>query len=378
MILFGQTLEQLQAFCLAEGFPKFTAKQLCDWMYKKRVNDFDSMTNLSLKTRARLNEIASVGRKAPIDCQTSVDGTKKYLFEGSRAQKLEGSGSKELGGARAQEQNGSRTQEQEGTRAQGLNCFESVYIPTTDRATLCISCQKGCKMGCRFCVTGKQGFHGSLTAAEILNQLFSVPESEQLTNVVYMGMGEPMDNYEAVRQSIEVLTSEWGLAWSPQRITVSTVGVIPTLKRLLDETRCHVAVSLHNPFPVERESIMPVEKAYSITDVVKLLQQYNWRGQRRISFEYIMFRGLNDDIRHASALRSLLRGLPCRVNLIRFHASPDMPYRTSTDITIENFSNYLNDHGITCTVRASRGEDIMAACGLLAGKEQNGTTTQSD
>lgn len=341
MFLFGQTLEQLQALCLEEGFPKFTAKQLCDWMYKKRVNDFDSMTNISLKIRARLNEMGSVGRVLPVDCQTSVDGTKKYLFlVESSALRIESS-------------------------------VESVYIPTADRATLCISCQKGCKMGCRFCVTGKQGFHGSLTAADILNQVFSIPESEQLTNVVYMGMGEPMDNYEAVKQSVEVLTADWGLGWSPQRITVSSVGIIPTFKRMLDEMRCHVAVSLHNPFPEEREAIMPVERAYPIAEVVKLLNQYDWHHQRRISFEYIMFKGLNDDIRHASALCSLLRGLQCRVNLIRFHTSPDMPYRTSSDITIDRFCNYLNDHGITCTVRASRGEDIMAACGLLAGKQSD-------
>ena len=336
MTLFGLTLSQLQALCLQEGFPKFTAKQLCDWMYKKRVMDFDSMTNLSLKIRARLNEIAEVGRTAPIDCQTSVDGTKKYLFHVGT---------------------------QDSTLAASHNFIESVYIPSSDRATLCISCQKGCKMGCRFCVTGKQGFHGSLTATEILNQLF--------TNVVYMGMGEPMDNFDAVKQSVEVLTSDWGLGWSPQRITVSTVGIIPTLRRLLDEMRCHVAVSLHNPFPSEREEIMPVERAYSITEVVKLLRQYDWHGQRRISFEYIMFGGLNDDIRHASALRSLLKGLPCRINLIRFHTSTDMPYRTSPDNTIDKFCNYLNDHGVMCTIRASRGEDIMAACGLLAGQSES-------
>lgn len=346
MSLFGLTLSQLQSLCLQEGFPKFTAKQLCDWMYKKRVTDFDSMTNLSLKIRARLNEIAEVGRTAPIDCQTSVDGTKKYLFQASAEEPL---------------------------LAASHNCIESVYIPSSDRATLCISCQKGCKMGCRFCVTGKQGFHGSLTATDILNQLFSIPESEKLSNVVYMGMGEPMDNFEAVKQSVEVLTSDWGWGWSPQRITVSTVGIIPTLRRLLDEMKCHVAVSLHNPFPSEREAIMPVEKAYPIVDVVKLLRQYDWHGQRRISFEYIMFGGLNDDMHHASALRNLLKGLPCRVNLIRFHTSPEMPYRTSQDSTIDKFCNYLNDHGVICTIRASRGEDIMAACGLLAGKKRKGT-----
>ncbi|MBQ6956562.1 MAG: 23S rRNA (adenine(2503)-C(2))-methyltransferase RlmN [Bacteroidales bacterium] len=343
--LFGQTLEQLQELCLHEGFPKFTAMQLCDWMYKKRVTDFDSMTNLSLKIRARLGELGTVGRSLPVDCQTSVDGTKKYLFH-----------------------TGTQASPSATVNVGDHDYIESVFIPTSDRATLCISCQKGCKMGCSFCVTGRQGFHGSLSASDILNQLFSIPESQRLTNVVFMGMGEPMDNYEAVRQSLEVLTSSWGLAWSPQRITVSTVGIIPSLRRLLDETRCHVAVSLHNAVPAERERLMPVERAYPISDVVALLRQYDWHGQRRISFEYIMFRGINDDIAHAAALLNLLRGLPCRVNLIRFHTSPDMPYRTSSDQAIDSFSSYLNSHGITCTLRASRGEDIMAACGLLAGK----------
>ncbi|MBO7488812.1 MAG: 23S rRNA (adenine(2503)-C(2))-methyltransferase RlmN [Bacteroidales bacterium] len=336
--LFGQTLSQLQELCLSEGFPKFTAKQLCDWMYHKRVNDFDSMTNLSLKIRARLNEIAVVSRYEPVDCQVSVDGTKKYLF---------GIHNSEF---------------------RIHNYIESVYIPDGDRATLCVSCQMGCKMGCRFCVTGKQGFHGSLTTSEILNQIFSIPESGQLTNVVFMGMGEPLDNYDAIKQTLEVLTSDWGLGWSPHRLTVSTVGITPMLKRLIEETQCHIAVSLHNPFPDERAEMMPMQKMYPIAEIISLLKKYNWYGQRRISFEYTMFRGINDDINHASELARLLRGLHCRVNLIRFHSSPDTPYRTSEERTMTAFEDYLNNHGIICTIRASRGEDIMAACGLLAGK----------
>jgi 23S rRNA (adenine2503-C2)-methyltransferase len=337
--LFGQTLVQLQELCLAESFPKFTAKQLCDWMYNKRVNDFDAMTNLSLKIRARLNEIATVGRQDPVDCQVSADGTKKYLFE------VAGGG--------------------QNTNSQYV---ESVYIPDGDRATLCVSCQAGCKMGCRFCVTGQQGFHGSLTASEILNQIFSIPESSQLTNVVFMGMGEPLDNFDAICQTLETMTASWGLGWSPHRITVSTVGITPMLKRLIDETEVHVAVSLHNPFADERAAMMPMQKKYPIAEIVDLLKKYNWYGQRRISFEYTMFRGINDDLGHAAELVRLLRGLHCRVNLIRFHSSPDTPYRTSDERTMKTFEDYLNSHNIICTIRASRGEDIMAACGLLAGK----------
>ena len=338
--LLGLSLEQLQSLCLEQGFPKFTAKQLCDWMYHKRVDNFDSMTNLSLKIRARLNEIATVGRTAPVDCQTSTDGTRKYLFA------------------------------IQDSSADIHKYVESVYIPDGDRATLCVSCQRGCKMGCRFCVTGKQGFHGSLTATEILNQIFSIPESETLSNIVFMGMGEPLDNYDAICQSLQVFTADWGLGWSPHRITVSTVGITPMLRRLLDETQVHVAVSLHNPFADERAEMMPMQKAYPIADIISLLKKYNWFGQRRISFEYTMFKGLNDDIAHAAELVRLLKGLRCRVNLIRFHASPEMPYKTSDERTMTAFEDYLNAHGVTCTIRASRGEDIMAACGLLAGKKK--------
>ena len=332
--LLGQTLEQLQELCAAEGFPRFTAKQLCGWLYDKRVDSIDSMTNLSLAQRARLNEIACIGRETPVRCQVSRDGTKKYLFPVGDGQHI-----------------------------------ETVFIPDDDRATLCVSCQVGCKMGCRFCVTGQQGFHGSLSAGDILNQLFSIPEFEQLTNVVFMGMGEPMDNLDAVLAATRVLTAPWGLGWSPKRITVSTVGLIPALRRFLDESQCHLAVSLHNPVAAERGEMMPVERAYPLADVLALLRRYDWSGQRRLSFEYTMFRGLNDDTLHAQKLVEALRGLDCRVNLIRFHESPEAPYHTSTPTAIKAFQDYLNRHGIICTLRASRGQDIDAACGLLAGKE---------
>lgn len=332
--LLGMTLVQLQELCAAEGYPKFTARQLCDWLYKKRVDSIDAMTNLSLVQRARLNERAYIGREAPVRCQISKDGTKKYLFP-----------------------------------VPDDHFIEAVYIPEEERATLCVSCQVGCKMGCRFCVTGQQGFRGNLSAGDILNQLFSIPEFESLTNVVFMGMGEPMDNLDAVLAATEVLTAPWGLGWSPKRITVSTVGIIPGLKRFLDESQCHLAISLHNPIPQERQQMMPVQKAYPLNEVLKLLRQYDWSGQRRLSFEYTMFRGLNDDTAHAVRLVETLKGLDCRVNLIRFHESPEAPYKTSMPTTIQAFQNYLNKNGVICTLRASRGQDIDAACGLLAGKE---------
>ena len=329
------TLPELQALCAELGFPRFTAKQLCDWLYKKRVDTVDAMTNLSLARRARLNEMAYIGRETPVRCQVSKDGTKKYLFP-----------------------------------VLDKHFIEAVYIPDDDRATLCVSCQVGCKMGCHFCVTGQQGFHGNLSAADILNQLFSIPEFERLTNVVFMGMGEPMDNLDAVLAATQVMTADWGLAWSPKRITVSTVGIIPGLKRFLDESQCHLAVSLHNPVPQERLQMMPVQKAFPLNEVLAILRKYDWSGQRRLSVEYTMFRGENDDLAPAQRLVEALRGLDCRVNLIRFHESPEAPYKTSMPTVIKDFQDYLNRHGVICTLRASRGQDIDAACGLLAGRQE--------
>lgn len=334
--LLGKTLPQLQELCAAEGFPRFTAKQLCDWLYKKHVESIDAMTNLSLAQRARLNEMAYIGRETPVRCQVSRDGTKKYLFP-----VLDG------------------------------HYIEAVYIPEEDRATLCVSCQVGCKMGCRFCVTGQQGFHGNLGAGDILNQLFSIPEYGELTNVVFMGMGEPMDNLDAILAATQTMTSDWGLGWSPKRITISTVGIVPGLKRFLDESQCHVAVSLHNAVPQERLQMMPVQKAFPLSEVLALLRHYDWSGQRRLSFEYTMFRGINDDQQHAQKLVDALKGLDCRVNLIRFHESPEAPYKTSMPTAIKAFQDYLNRHGVTCTLRASRGQDIDAACGLLAGRSRD-------
>ena len=387
--LLGMSLAELQQLCAVEGMPRFAAQQMCDWLYAKQVDSIDAMTNISLRSRARLKEIAFIGRHEPVNCQVSKDGTKKYLFRIENGEmRMENDPDAEtnsqfpipnsqLKNAEANSQFSIPNSQLKNAEANSqfpilnsqLNKYvEAVFIPDGDRGTLCVSCQMGCKMGCRFCVTGQQGFHGNLSAAEILNQIFSIPEFYRLTNIVYMGMGEPMDNLDNVLRSTEVLTASWGLGWSPHRITVSSVGIVPGLRRFLDVSQCHVAVSLHNPFAAERLDIMPMQRVYPIADVVALLRQYDWSGQRRISFEYTMFSGLNDDLRHAAELVRLLKGLYCRVNLIRFHASPDTPFKTSSAQAMERFKEYLNSHGITCTIRASRGEDIMAACGLLAGQ----------
>ena len=335
-VLLGKTLEELQEVALAVGLKKFAGKQLANWLYVKRVTSFDEMTNISLSAREQLKQSYRIGRHMPIAHVESKDGTKKYLFQ------------------------------------VGNQYVESVYIPDAERATLCVSTQAGCKMGCKFCMTGTLGFQGHLSAADILNQIFyfDLASDNQsidaaLTNVVYMGEGEPMDNLDAVLRSLHVLTKEWGCAWSPKRVTVSSVGYMPGLKRFLDESECHLAISLHNPFGAERQEVMPIEKRYHLTEVVELLKQYDWTHQRRISFEYICWYNQNDTIRHAKELLRLLKGLPCRINLIRFHAGVDATFPGSNERQMEWLRDYLTAGGITTTIRRSRGEDILAACGML-------------
>lgn len=342
--LIGMTLDQLTKVALSGGMPKFVGKQLAEWLYKKKVTSFDEMVNISKKNQEWLSANYIVGRQAPESRRKSSDGTVKYLFN--------------LGG--------------------GKN-IESVYIPDKDRATLCVSSQAGCKMNCYFCATGRMGFKSNLTPAQIINQILSIPPvphkgetpALELTNVVFMGMGEPLDNLDAVLPVIEILTAPWGMAWSPKRITVSTVGKLPQLKDLLEKTQVHVAVSLHTADTHEREQLMPAQKAFPISSVVKLLSGYDFSHQRRLSFEYIMWRGVNDDIAHADMLIKLIKGLDCRVNLIRFHKVPDVDLHPASDERMIMFRNYLNSKGITATIRSSRGEDIMAACGMLAGMKND-------
>jgi len=327
--LLGKTLEELQAVAMACGLQKFAGRQLAEWLYVQRVTTIDEMTNISLKGREALKQQFTVGRHEPVAHVESVDGTKKYLFEA------------------------------------GEQYVETVYIPDQDRATLCVSTQAGCKMGCRFCMTGTLGFHGQLMAADILNQVLSIPESEQLTNIVLMGEGEPMDNIDEVLRFVGIATAAYGFGWSPKRITVSSVGLLPGLKRLLSESECHVAISLHNPYHEERLAIMPAEKAYTISQVVALLKQYDFSHQRRVSFEYICWGGVNDSLLYADELLKLLNGLDCRINLIRYHDGGQADFPASNEQNMVRLRDYLTEKGITTTIRRSRGEDILAACGML-------------
>ena len=362
--LLGKTPEELKQIALELGLPAFAGKQMAQWLYGKRVRSIADMTNLSKAGREALDAQYEVGITEPVEVQTSKDGTRKYLFP-VRCPVGAGHDSSVTPGQAGHDSRVTTGQ------AGGLY-IEAVMIPDQERKTLCVSSQAGCKMGCKFCMTGRQGFHGNLSAAEIISQFFAVEEAGELTNTVFMGMGEPLDNWPEVSRAIEILTAPWGLAWSPKRITLSTIGVLPRLKQYLEESKCHLAVSLHNPFPEERLELMPVQKAWSITEVVRLIKQYDFSGQRRVSFEYTVFEGWNDTSRHADALIKLLKNLECRVNLIRFHRIPDFPYGPASQEKMEAFRDRLTQGGLTATIRASRGEDIFAACGLLAGKHQEG------
>ena len=328
--------------------PAFTGGQIAKWLYEKNVRSIDEMTNLSKQNREKLAESYCVGAMEPIDCQRSIDGTVKYLFP-VRCDYI---------------------------ATNGTRFVETVFIPDGDRATLCVSSQVGCKMNCLFCQTGKQGFHGNLTAADILNQIYSLPELERLTNIVFMGQGEPMDNLDNVLKATNILTAADGYAWSPKRITVSSVGVKNKLKRFLDESQCHVAISMHSPLPDQRLSLMPAEKGMSIADTVALLKQYDFTHQRRCSFEYICFSGLNDTLEHGREIVRLLQGLECRVNLIRFHQIPEVDLPGADEQRMEQLRDYLTQHGVFTTIRASRGQDIFAACGLLSTAKQSEINNQ--
>ena len=332
--LLGKTIVELQAIVGSLKMPKFTASQIADWIYKKRVFSIDAMTNLSKQHRQQLAERYKIGLQLSHYSQKSIDGTVKSLYHIANNHNI-----------------------------------ETVYIPEDNRATLCISSQIGCKFGCKFCMTGKQGFQGNLTAREILNQILSQTEYDNLTNIVFMGMGEPLDNMSEVMKTCDILSADYGLAWSPRRITISTVGILSQMPRLIEENKCHIAISLHSPFNEERAGLMPVQKLNPIESIIALLKQYNWSGQRRLSFEYIMFKDFNDSDRHLKHLIKLLQGLSCRVNLINYHSIWETQFEPALETQVIKFRDELMKHNIITTIRKSRGSDIEAACGMLSSKK---------
>ena len=329
--LYGKTLNELIAVTRRIGLPGFTAKQITDWLYKKEIQSIEEMTNLSKKTRELLSVDYEIGLSAPVNELKSSDGTKKYLY-----------------------------------RVLNDKYIETAYIPETERSTICGSSQVGCKMGCIFCMTGKQGYQGNLSTNEILNQFRSLPEFRNLTNMVYMGMGEPLDNIDEVLKSLDILTNDWGYGWSPTRITVSTVGLIAGIKEFLEKSRCHLAVSLHSPFDAERRKLMPIQRTNTVEEVLDVIRNFEINNQRRVSFEYILFKGVNDTPRHIKELARILNGIKCRINIIRFHHIPGSEFHSPDLGATINFKEALIKKGILTTIRASRGVDIQAACGLLS------------
>ena len=331
-----ESLRDLSDFLTAQGEKAFRAKQIWQWIWQRGVTDFAEMSNLSKATRELLSRHYFFDSLFPQQVQTASDGTEKTAW-----------------------------------RLTDGEIVESVLIPGNQKFTVCVSSQVGCQLGCKFCATGTLGFKRNLTAGEIFEQVVRAQQAAEaqgqpLSNIVFMGMGEPLDNVDELFKVLEILTAPYGYAWSPKRITVSTIGVTKGLKRFLEESECHLAVSLHSPYPMERLSLMPVEKAFPAREVIDLIKQYDFSHQRRVSFEYIVFKNLNDSLKHAEALSCLLGGIPCRVNLIRFHAIPNVSLETSDIVKMEAFRDFLNAKGVVCTIRASRGEDIFAACGMLS------------
>lgn len=327
----GLDLEEITEFTTQQQLPKFQAREIALWLYQKGAKSFDEMTNLSKTARKLLSDNFVIDLSEPDQFKESSDGTRKYLYH-----------------------------------AINNKYIETAYMPEEKRNTLCVSSQVGCKMGCRFCMTARQGLQGQLTAGDILNQILSLPEREELTNLVFMGMGEPFDNTDEVLKALKIITADWGIGMSPRRINVSTIGLVPGMKRFIEESNCHLAVSLHSPFNEERQKLMPVQRLYPIEEIIGLLRKADFERQRRISFEYILFKDLNDSDTHVKQMAKLLNGLRCRVNIMHFHSIPNSSLVGADDETLINFRDKLNKKGIIATIRTSRGEDILAACGLLS------------
>lgn len=332
-VLLGKTLTELKQTVADLGLPGFVAAQLAYWLYKTNIQSFDEMTNISKQARNLLSGQFDLGIVAPVKVQQSADGTKKYLFPVS-----------------------------------SHKFIETAFIPEEKRNTLCVSSQVGCKMGCLFCATGKQGFQDQLSAAQIVNQLRSLPERELISNIVFMGMGEPFDNVEAVMKAQELLTAEYAFALSVHRVTVSTIGIVPAMELFLRESKCNLALSMHSPFDEERRKLMPIQHVYPIKDVIESINKFDLGKYRRLSIEYIVFGGLNDTPKHVKEMARLLNKTRCRINLIRFHPVPNAPLPPTDEAKLLEFQKGLSGKGIVTTIRSSRGLDIDAACGLLSTK----------
>jgi 23S rRNA (adenine2503-C2)-methyltransferase len=340
-------LAALETWCADVGEPPYRAAQVLGWVHRRGADDFDAMSNLGKELRRQLAETFAIGRLVPSDVAQATDGTRKLLFALPPASP--------------------------GMRPASI---ESVLIPQTgrpggarDRLTLCISSQAGCGMGCGFCATARMGLVRNLRPAEIVGQVttairLAAPES--VTNIVLMGMGEPLANFDAVRLACEILTAEWGLAISPRRITVSTVGLAPQIPRFIADTRVNLAVSLHATTDEQRDRLVPVNRRYPLAALLAACREVPLARRKRITFEYVMLAGENDAEADARRLVQLLHGLRAKVNLIPFNPFPGAAYEPSPRMRVVRFQETLLSHGIHATIRESRGQDIQAACGQLA------------
>lgn len=300
-------------------------------IYKKRINDLDSIPGIPRRLAGRLKLSCCAGIFPPVSAEKSTDGSVKYLFRDD----------------------------------EGLY-FETVWMPGGKRNTVCVSVQSGCRMGCIFCETGKYGFHGNLSVRSIINQVLALPEAERLTHVVFMGMGEPLDNLDNVLKACDIITAEWGLALGSSKVTVSTVGITPAVKTFLERTQCNLTLSLHTPFSNERGKIIPAENRFPFSEIIGLLRVFPLKKKRRLSVAYVMMEGVNDSDYHLAELKSLLGGSGIRVNLLPYHKGTVDVFKPSPRGTMLRFKHELVISGISASIRESRGADISAACGLLA------------
>jgi 23S rRNA (adenine2503-C2)-methyltransferase len=328
-------LPQLEAAFEAAGIEKYRARQVYQWIYRKGVTDFAAMTNLSQALRAQLAERFTISTPQLVHEARSTDGTRKFLFQLADGKRI-----------------------------------ESVYIPDTPKQTFCISSQVGCAMDCDFCLTGKMGFVRNLTPAEITGQVRVLAEKTDLRdkpfNIVLMGMGEPLHNYDAVMQSMRILADEQGLAVSPRRVTLSTVGIVPAMERLAAEpVMPNLAISLHATTNATRDRIAPVNRKYPLEQLLEACRQFPLKRRNRITFEYVLLEGVNDTPEDAHRLARLLGDIKAKVNLLPLNAAPGIPYERPSDERVNTFAQILADHHITVSVRKSRGRDIRAACGQL-------------
>jgi 23S rRNA (adenine2503-C2)-methyltransferase len=307
------------------------AVSIANSLYKKRINDISLLQGIPKLIREKLNEISVPGIYKPAASEKSSDGTIKYLFR--NRQDFE---------------------------------FETVFLPDSRRVTVCVSSQSGCRMGCPFCVTGRFGFRGNLSAHDIVNQIIGIQDSERVTHVVFMGMGEPMDNLDNVLKACSIISAEWGISLSPGNITVSTVGITSGIIRFLEESKCNLALSLYSPFPEERARAVPSEKKYPSHKIIEIIKNYPVVKKRRMSVAYIMISNINDTEMHLEGLKNLLRGSKIRVNLLPFHSVPGNNNISSSPERMEQFKHELVMSGISASIRKSRGIDVSAACGLLA------------